>query len=136
MFDLEKAMSDIKKQYKEKSINVEYCLRHLKNKKVDNFTYRKYYVYNELLTRMYNYATSATDDHDDEHLIIGNVMRRVLEAFAAFSFRLSIEDLSLNERVLQLLPNEETKEYYQNSMYRWYYITKVTSKKIFKVILK
>jgi hypothetical protein len=46
------------------------------------------------------------------------MMRRALEAFASFSFKKGVEDVSLDERVLELLSDEESKTYYQNLMYR------------------
>lgn len=45
-------------------------------------------------------------------------MRRVLEAFSSFSFKKGVEDVSLDERVLELLSDEESKVYYRNLMYR------------------
>lgn len=117
MFDLEKALQEISKHCEKISLNAEYCLFHLDNKCLSGFMYKRHNEYTQLLQRIYKYATSSTVDHDAD-LVIGNVMRRVLEAFASFSFKLGIDEVSLDERVLNLLPDEETRMYYRNLMYR------------------
>lgn len=117
MFDIEKALQEIAKHCEKVSVNAEYCLFQLDNKCLSEFKYKKHNEYTQLLQRIYQYATSVTVDSDSD-LIIGNAMRRVLEAFASFSFKKGIEDVSLDERVLELLSDEKYKEYYRNLMYR------------------
>lgn len=117
MFDLEKAFQEISKHCEKMSSNAEYCLFHLESKRLSNFMYRKHNEYTQLLQRVYQYAKNPTVDSDLD-LAIGNMMRRVLEAFASFSFKLGIDEVSLDERVLGLLPDEETRTYYRNLMYR------------------
>ncbi|OCN02140.1 hypothetical protein A7X67_12005 [Clostridium sp. W14A] len=84
---------------------------------MSEFGYKKYNEYTQLLQKIYQYAKSISVDPDSD-LIIGNIMRRVLEAFASFSFKKGIEDVSTDERVLELLSDEESKTYYRNLMYR------------------
>lgn len=92
-------------------------LSQLDNKYLSEFKYKKYNECTQLLQRIYQYATSVAVDPDSD-LIIGNAMRRVLEAFASFSFKKGVEDVSLDERVLELLSDEKSKAYYRNLMYR------------------
>jgi GTPase SAR1 family protein len=117
VFDMEKALSEISKHCEIVSSNAEYCLFQLDNKCLSDFKYKKHNEYTQLLQRIYQYATSATVDSDSD-LVIGNVMRRVLEAFASFSFKKGVEDVSLDERVLRLLSDEKSITYYRNLMYR------------------
>ena len=117
MFDMEKALQEISKHCEKVSVNAEYCLFQLDDKCLSEFKYKKHNEYTQLLQRIYQYATSAAVNPDSD-LVIGNVMRRVLEAFASFSFKKGVEDVSLDERVLELLSDEESKTYYRNLMYR------------------
>lgn len=70
--------------------------------------------YTALLKMVYNFASSETSEYE---LIIGNVMRRTLEAFSTFQYRMSIEEISNNADVLDLLERPFNK-YYENLMYR------------------
>lgn len=117
MFDLEKALQEIAKHCEKVSVNAEYCLFQLDNKCLSEFKYKKHNEYTQLLQMIYQYATSAAVDPDSD-LTIGNAMRRALEAFASFSFKKGVEDVSLDERVLELLSDEKSKAYYRNLMYR------------------
>lgn len=117
MFDTEKALQEIAKHCEKATVHAEYCLFQLDDKCLSEFKYKKHNEYTQLLQRIYQYATSATVDPDSD-LVIGNMMRRALEAFASFSFKKGVEDVSLDERVLELLSDEESKTYYQNLMYR------------------
>lgn len=116
VFDLEKALQEISKHCEQKSANAEFNIYQLDNKKVTPFSYRKHNEYTQLLCKVYQYATSTSDS--DLDLVIGNVMRRVLEAFASFSYKKGIEDVSLDQQVLDTLSDEESKNYYRNLMYR------------------
>jgi len=116
MFDLSKALQEISRHCSELKYNAEYCLFQLDNKELSEFKYKGHNEYTQLLLKTYQYAKGTNFDETD--LIIGNVMRRVLEAFSSFSFKLGIDELSLNERVLGLLPDEHSREYYRNLMYR------------------
>jgi energy-coupling factor transporter ATP-binding protein EcfA2 len=113
MFDLRKAMKEISD--KKTSVNAECRLFRLEGKCLSKFQ-DTHNEYTQLLQIIYQYATSAVIDNDID-LVIGNVMRRVLEAFAAFSFKLSITKVSLDERVLKLMSEGESI-YYRNLMYR------------------
>lgn len=117
MFDMEKALQEIAKHCEKVSVNAECQSFQLDDKCLFEFKYKKHNEYTQLLQRIYQYATSAAVDSDSD-LVIGNAMRRVLEAFSSFSFKKGIEDVSLDERVLELLPDEESKVYYRNLMYR------------------
>jgi len=45
-------------------------------------------------------------------------MRRVLEAYSTFNFKIGIKDLSTNKKIIGRLENSHQK-YFENSMYRF-----------------
>lgn len=51
-------------------------------------------------------------------MVIGNVMRRALEAFATFEFKKGIGTISCDEDILASLGNPIYHDYFQNLMYR------------------
>ena len=75
----------------------------------------KRHEYTELLKIIYNYADGQTVG---DEIVIGNMMRQVLEAFSTFEYRLGIEKISTNEDVLNKLEKPELKAYFKNLMYR------------------
>ena len=70
--------------------------------------------YATLVNVMYQFAKS---DNDEGELVIGNVMRKVLEAFSTFEYRKSIHDVSNDKSILDIL-DSPYREYYENLMYR------------------
>lgn len=46
------------------------------------------------------------------------MMHQALEAFSTFEYKKGIEDVSTNEQILGLLPEQEYVSYYKNLMYR------------------
>lgn len=117
LFNLQKALSEISGICEKNSVNAEYRLFQLENKELIEFRYNKHNEYTQLLEKIYQYALGE-DVNDILDLSIGNMMRRVLEAFSTFTFKLGISEISLDEKALELLPDEGTKTYYKNLMYR------------------
>ncbi|MBQ7632671.1 MAG: AAA family ATPase [Alphaproteobacteria bacterium] len=68
--------------------------------------------YESLLRKIFNFATNE----DNESLEIGNIIRRVLEAFSSFVYKEGIEKISLNTDVLSVLENHS--KFFENLMYR------------------
>lgn len=112
MINLTKVLGEISKRCKR--VSSDYLFK-LDRKCLSGFSYRTYNEYTQLLEMVYNYASK--DSVYELDLVIGNVMRRVLEAFGTFSFKLGIDQVSSNDRVLALLP-EEVSTYYRSLMSR------------------
>lgn len=115
LFDLGKACEEISKYCAKNKLHAEFNLFHLVDKKIVKFEYTKHNEYTKLLEGVYNYAKSPVSDMD---FFIGNMMRRVLEAFSSFLFKKGIGDVSLDEDILSLLQDEYSRKYFQNLMYK------------------
>lgn len=89
-----------------------YYLCELKDFQITDFRYRKRNEYSQLMEKIYAFATGNPSDGS----IIGNVMRRVLEAFSTFEYKEGISELSCNKEALNVLGAHS--EYYENLMYR------------------
>lgn len=74
--------------------------------------------YKKLLESVYKYAVGRTSE-EDEYLetSIGNMMRRLIEAFASFCYNKSFEEMMCHEGILKYIPTEK-RTYYENFMYR------------------
>lgn len=79
------------------------------------FAYKNRQEYTELVKAVYAYSSGQANEHE---LVIGNMMRQVLEAFSTFEYKKGIEDVSTDARILGLLPEPEYVSYYKNLMYR------------------
>jgi len=115
LFDLQKAMDEISSACGSVGKNAEYTPCQLINKTLMPFKIKKHNEYTNLMEHVYDYARNPTDEKD---LSIGNIIRRLFEAFSTFMFKEGIEKVSLNESVLSLIANQHKREYFQNSMYR------------------
>ena len=75
--------------------------------------------YKKLLQYVYDYASSTDTDVVDEtqEMGIGNVMRRMMEAFSSFCYNDTFEKVVRREDILDILPREK-KNYYANFMCR------------------
>ena len=71
--------------------------------------------YTEILKLIYNYGQGDTNENE---IVIGNLMRQALEAFATFQYKKGIEEVSTDQDILGLLPGPEFQSYYKNLMYR------------------
>ncbi|WP_339827740.1 hypothetical protein [Phascolarctobacterium sp.] len=71
--------------------------------------------YTEIIKAIYYYASEQSVMYE---LIIGNMMRQVLEAFSTFQYKKGIEEVSTDANILSLLQEPEYILYYKNLMYR------------------
>lgn len=112
-FDLEKGLKEIKERLKGTAKSADYQLLRLEDCTVSKLTDNQRNEYTLLLGRIFEYAKTGVGDG----LVIGNIMRRVLEAFATFSYKEGIEKISSKDSILAILP-ESQREYFKNLMYR------------------
>ena len=115
LFDLQKAMDEIASACATNRKNAEYSSFQLVNKELVPFQTKKHNDYTNLMKYVYDYACNPTDEMD---ISIGNVARRLFEAFSTFMFKKGIEKVTLDESVLSLISDQHKREYFQNSMYR------------------
>ncbi|ANU15230.1 hypothetical protein BBI08_15820 [Planococcus halocryophilus] len=104
------------KIYNDIKLKDKYSTIHLENKKVKFINSNDFNEYSDLLNQIFEFAHNQ--EAPVKQLSIGNIMRRVLEAFATFNYNLGIEGLTANEKVLDLLTTEKEKAYFKNRMYR------------------
>lgn len=75
--------------------------------------------YKKLIEYVYSYAVDTNENDSDEilEISIGNIMRRMLEAFSSFCYNDSFENMLRKEDILLNIP-ENKRNYYGNFMYR------------------
>jgi wobble nucleotide-excising tRNase len=116
IYDYQKSVDDIihkKNNY--------VSIKRLCNKQIANYNLNGKQEYTSLLNSIYDYANTNTDNPNDmNNYSIGNNMRRVLEAFSTFEFRIGPSELSTESLPLQILEkqNPAYKQFFQNLMYR------------------
>lgn len=116
-YDLEKILGEIKDATKEKfgKGKMDYRLFELTNKTLVEFKERKRNEYSELLSAVYEYAAGTSNEYD---LVIGNIMRRTLEAFSTFEYKKGMDAISCDEKILLSMNNCVYSSYFKNLMYR------------------
>lgn len=68
-----------------------------------------------MLKNVYDYACGESEG---EELVVGNSMRRVLEAFSTFVYKKGISEISCDASILQKIGDKDYIEYFKNLMYR------------------
>ena len=87
----------------------------LKQKKLVSFSYNDRQEYTELIKIIYSFAKGNAEEYE---MIIGNIMRQMLEAFSTFQYKKGIDKVSTDQKILACLPEPEYKSYFENLMYR------------------
>lgn len=86
----------------------------LKNKEIHPFDAGKRNEYSTLFKTIYRYALDGELQYSEN---IGNILRKVVEAFGTFLYKKGISQLSLDNEIMSKLSTEE-RNYYENLMYR------------------
>lgn len=84
------------------------------NQNIKTFEYKNRQEYTELIKIIYKYALGDAEEYE---IIIGNIIRQVLEAFSTFQYKKNIEKVSTDTYILEAIP-EEFRSYFSNLMYR------------------
>lgn len=113
--DFCKALEELSKYCESIGKQATYRPLYLHNKEIKEFKYKKQNEYTDLLTEVFEFANAESVD---ENNAIGNQIRRVVEAFSTFSFKVGVDELSTKKEILDLLPTQESKDYFENLMYR------------------
>ena len=116
-FDMDKLLGEVMNVCKGLNYPAapKYSRFELRDRKLETFFPKRRQEYTELVRIIYEYASGNGKEYD---VVIGNMMRQTLEAFSTFVYKLGIEDLSTDERILALLPETAYASYYRNLMYR------------------
>lgn len=88
---------------------------HIKKMRLIPFPHNGRQEYTELMKIVYRFALGDADEYE---LVIGNIMRQVLEAFSTFQYKKGIEEVSTDRSILAILPEKEYQSYFENLMYR------------------
>lgn len=116
-YDFNKVFDELIENCKEKfqGQKVKFNRYELTQQRLEPFEYKNRHEYTELIKIIYNYACGNANEYE---IIIGNILRQVLEAFATFQYKKGIERVSTDPNILDTLPDEEYKSYFDNLMYR------------------
>lgn len=116
-YDIHKIFEEIIETCNEMKVQNKYIFNsfELKNNQLSYFSYKKRQEYTELMCIIYKYAT---EEDTSTNIVIGNIMRQVLEAFATFEYKRDIARISTDKEILDLLIEQEYKDYFENLMYR------------------
>ncbi|MGI6404682.1 MAG: AAA family ATPase [Oscillospiraceae bacterium] len=116
LFDLEKICQELSQEWKRifPSQAAKYQLWELKNCALKRLEYKKRQEYTELIRLIYEYGCGNAGEYD---IVIGNIMRQALEAFATFEYKKGIVEVSTDETLLAGMCNEH-RSYFKNLMYR------------------
>ena len=108
-YDIEKIASELK--------SCNYYICELMQEGIVDFKFNKSNEYTKLLTLIYSFANDPSNNTINE-ISIGNIMRRVVEAYSSFIYKVGINSISFDEEIFDSIQNEKQKEYFSNLMYR------------------
>lgn len=117
LFDIGKLVDEIMNTYNdrlEKSQRRISIQKELKDQNLVEFSLNGRHEYTSLLENIYDYALGKNDEYE---LVIGNSMRRVLEAFSTFLFKMDIQKISTHSKILNNI-DSCYNTYFEHLMYR------------------
>ena len=118
VYDLEKIAEEVIGEYKRENTGkrkTSYSCMELRNKEIIPFNLKRRNEYSELLKIVYEYACG---EDTNDNLIVGNSMRRVLEAFSTFVYKKGISEVSCDDTILQQIKDKDLVDYFKCLMYR------------------
>ncbi|MGP1542702.1 MAG: AAA family ATPase [Dialister pneumosintes] len=115
-FDIEKILEELQEEFndsygKNKTV---FNLFELKKCNLMEFQYKKRHEYTEMMKMIYDYSMEG---YSDNSILIGNIMRQVLEAFSTFEYKKGISEVSTDKSIINKL-DDEYQSYFSNLMYR------------------
>ena len=116
-YDVHKILEEIIEKCKQQSnmVQIKFNRFELRDEEIIPFQYKGRHEYSELIQTIYRFGLGQAGD---QSIVIGNIMRQVLEAFATFEFKKGIDKVSTDDDILSLLGCQEFKVYFKNLMYR------------------
>lgn len=124
VYDLIKQFEEIKDGVKNQNneeknkITTNFSSLELNSFEISDFSRKQRNEYTALLGIIYDFAADDNKDKEEENLAIGNIMRRVLEAFSTFEYKKGISTISCDQELLGTMGNESYSNYFENLMYR------------------
>lgn len=117
IFDFEKIGQEVQKSALKKYHTKiwTYRISEIYQKHLIDFKYKNRHEYTAMIKEVYDFAVNGSDEYIHS---IGNTLRKVLEAFSTFNFKMGIDEISYNENILSMLNDECYKNYFKNLMYR------------------
>lgn len=107
-------------------LNIEKILHNLPNNKktnsmildreglqIANNNFKHQYTKN--INDIYSFACGKRDDLKD---VIGNVMRKVFEAFSTFNYQCGLDELLSKDSIMKKIESVQEREFFQNFMFR------------------
>lgn len=88
----------------------------LNNKKLITFNPRKFNNYSNLVQTVFAFANDTSVQKNND--TIGNTMRKLVEAFSSFSFKVGLEELFNSKEILNIIKEEDVRNYFENRMIR------------------
>ena len=88
----------------------------LEDKELSTINEKKYHEYSFLLQQIYEFAKGQSSENLNSE--IGNMLRRVMEAYGTFIYKVGGTELFNKNMVLDKIKNEKHREFYRNCMIR------------------
>lgn len=116
LFDLHKMFDSMANELDgNESKSISYILE-AKELKLTIINEKKYHEYSFLLQRIYEFAKEMSCENLNSE--IGNMLRRVMEAYSTFAYKVGGTELFNKNMVLDKIKNEKHREFYRNCMIR------------------
>lgn len=101
---LQKVLSDLK---------IKCQTKELKDRQLINLNSTKFSNYGNLLVNVYEYAS---EQKDDTEFLYGNLIRKTVEAYSNFNYKMAAHDFVVSPEILNKIKNEKLKTYFDSRM--------------------
>lgn len=114
LLDLQKMLESLSEEPKAQKRKKIFCI--LENKQLRKLDIKRYQEYSFLMQKIYLFAKGQ--DCENFNVEIGNMLRRIMEAYSTFLYKTSGANLFNNDIVLNKIENLSRREFFRNCMIR------------------
>ena len=96
-----------------KDLNIKVQTKELRNMSLINLNSNRFSNYGNLLTSVFEFANGQKDDSE---YLYGNIIRKALEAYSNFNYKLSIDQFLTLPEILNKIKDSKLKSYFESRM--------------------
>lgn len=114
-YDLERTSKQVANSIKRKTGSLKNETRELLDDRIQPINIEKKKEYKFLLQNVYDYSLRESDAADD--ISIGNMMRRVIEAFGTFVYSKGLSDILIDDDIMSSINNDKLRNNLRKTMF-------------------
>lgn len=85
---------------------------------ISNYGKKNSSQYSVNMNYIYEFANNNSNEVNQLSDVIGNIMRRILEGFSTFNFRVGIDEIRTDKAILENIQSDKERQFFESFMFR------------------